>query len=89
MSGPIRWFLFFAVIMLAGACVTALWAGMSEDLLKAFITFALVAIAFVALFALGRKRLDFLDLTTWSDYMVRHDHPGKHRRGKGEAFRPH
>jgi hypothetical protein len=55
MSGPIRWFLFFAVIILAGACVTALWAGMSEDLLKALITFAFVAIAFVALFALGRK----------------------------------
>ncbi|NWG92383.1 MAG: hypothetical protein HXY21_07715 [Parvularculaceae bacterium] len=55
MSGLIRWFLFFAVIILAGAGVTALWAGMSEDLLKAVVTFAIVAIAFVALFALGRR----------------------------------
>lgn len=55
MAGPIRWVLFFAVIILAGAAVTALWAGWSEDLLKSVVTFAVVTIAFVALYALSRK----------------------------------
>lgn len=55
MTGPIRWVLFFAVIILAGAAVTALWAGWSEDLLKSVVTFAVVTIAFVALYALSRK----------------------------------
>ncbi|MFZ5617975.1 MAG: hypothetical protein ACOZAA_11735 [Pseudomonadota bacterium] len=56
MSGPMRWVLFFAVIVLAGAGVTALWAGLSEDLLKALVSFAVVGIAAVALYALTRKR---------------------------------
>jgi hypothetical protein len=50
-----RWVLFFTVIVLAGAAVTALWAGWSENLLKAIVTFAVVVIAFVALYALNRK----------------------------------
>lgn len=56
MTGPIRWVLFFAVIVLAGAAVTALWAGMSEDLLKAVVTFAVVTIVFVALYALAKRQ---------------------------------
>lgn len=56
MAGPIRWVLFFAVIVLAGAAVTALWAGWSEDLQKAVVTFAVVAVAFVALYALTGQR---------------------------------
>lgn len=56
MSGPMRWILFFSVIVLAGAGVTALWAGLSEDLLKAVVSFAVVAIAAVALYALAGKR---------------------------------
>ncbi len=55
MAGPIRWVLFFSVIVLAAAAVTALWAGVTEDLLKAVVTFAVVVIAFVALFVLTRR----------------------------------
>jgi hypothetical protein len=55
MAGPLRWVLFFAVIILAGAAVTALWVGWSEDLLKSLVTFAVVALAFVALFALAKR----------------------------------
>lgn len=51
----LRWLLFFTVIVLAGASVTALWVGMSGDLLKVVVTFAVIAIAFVALYALNRK----------------------------------
>lgn len=56
MSGPMRWFLFFAVIVLAGAGVTALWIGLSADLLKAVVTFAIIAVASVALYMLAGKR---------------------------------
>ena len=56
MTGPMRWVLFFAVIVLAGAGVTALWAGLSAELLKAVVTCAIIAIAAVALYALTGKR---------------------------------
>lgn len=56
MSGPMRWVLFFAVIVVAGAGVTALWAGLSAELLKAVTSFAIVALAGVALWALTGKR---------------------------------
>jgi len=56
MSGPMRWVLFFAVIVLAGAGVTALWVGLSADLLKAIVTFAIIAVAAVALYALSGRR---------------------------------
>lgn len=56
MSGPMRWVMFFAVVVLAGAAVTALWAGLSADLLKAVVSFAVVALAAVALYALSGKR---------------------------------
>lgn len=52
MAGPMRWVLFFGVIVLAGAAVTALWGGFTEDLMKALVSFAVVAIAAVALYAL-------------------------------------
>lgn len=55
MSGPMRWVLFFSVIILAGAAVTALWAGFSEDLLKAVVSFAVAGLAAVAVYALNRK----------------------------------
>jgi len=51
-----RWVLFFAVIVLAGAGVTALWVGLSAELLKAVVTCAIIAIAAVALYALTGKR---------------------------------
>jgi hypothetical protein len=92
MAGPLRWVLFFAVIILAGAAVTALWVGWSEDLLKSLVTFAVVALAFVALFALAKRAYGTnptIDLTIWSDYMVRHDHTGEHRRSQSQAFRAH
>ncbi len=56
MSGPMRWVLFFAVIVLAGAAVTALWAGLSAELLKAVVSFAVVVLAAVSLYALTGKR---------------------------------
>ena len=56
MSGPIRWVVFFAVIVLAGAGVTAMWAGLSAELLKAVASFAIVALAGVALWALAARR---------------------------------
>ncbi len=56
MTGPMRWVLFFAVIVLAGAGVTALWAGLSAELLKAVASFAIVALAGVALWALTSRR---------------------------------
>lgn len=56
MSGPMRWVLFFSVIVLAGAAVTALWAGLSEDLLKSVVSLAVAGIAAVALYALTGKR---------------------------------
>ncbi|MCB2097998.1 MAG: hypothetical protein AB7F91_12710 [Parvularculaceae bacterium] len=56
MTGPMRWVLFFAVIVLAGAGVTALWVGLSAELLKAVVTCAIIAIAAVALYALTGKR---------------------------------
>jgi len=56
MSGPMRWVLFFSVIVFAGAGVTALWVGLSADLLKAVVSFAIVAIAAVALYALTGKQ---------------------------------
>lgn len=52
MAGQVRWVLFFGVIVLAGAAVTSLWAGFSEELMKALVSFAVVAIAAVALYAL-------------------------------------
>lgn len=56
MAGPMRWVLFFAVIVVAGAGVTALWAGLSEELLKAVASFAIVALAGLALWALTSRR---------------------------------
>ncbi|MEZ5922239.1 MAG: hypothetical protein R3C60_12940 [Parvularculaceae bacterium] len=55
MTGPMKWILFFGVIVFAGAGVTALWAGLSIELLKAVVSFAIVAIAAVALYALSGK----------------------------------
>ncbi len=54
--GAMRWVLFFAVIVLAGAGVTALWGGFSPELLKAVATFAIVALGALALFALGVRK---------------------------------
>lgn len=56
MAGPIRWFLFFAVIVLAAAGVTALWVGWSEAMLKGVASFAIVALAFLSLWALTARR---------------------------------
>ena len=56
MAGPMRWVMFFAVIVLAGAGIVALWGGWSEDLLKSVATFAIIALAGLALYALTGKR---------------------------------
>lgn len=56
MSGPMRWVLFFAIITLAGAGITALWVGLSLDLLKSLASFAIVALAALALYAVAAKR---------------------------------
>lgn len=52
MAGPLRWVLFFSVIVLAGAAVTALWVGWSAEMTKALASFAILTIAFIALYAL-------------------------------------
>lgn len=56
MSGPMRWVVFFAIIVLAGAGVTALWVGFTPELVKAVTTFAIIALAGLALWALTGKR---------------------------------
>ena len=55
MSGPMRWVMFFAVIVLAGAGVAALWGGLSIELVKAVASFAIVAIASLALWSIARS----------------------------------
>jgi hypothetical protein len=56
LSGPLRWVTFFAVIVLAGAGVTALWVGLTPELVKAVTTFAIIALAGLALWAVTGKR---------------------------------
>ena len=56
MSGPMRWVMFFVVIVLAGAGVVALWGGWSQEMLKSVATFAIIALAGLALYALTGKR---------------------------------
>lgn len=56
MSGTIRWVALFAVVVLAGAGIYALWGGVTEALLKTLASFSIVAIALVAVVALGRTR---------------------------------
>ena len=56
MSGPMRWVMFFTVIVLAGAGVVALWFGFTPELVKAVSTFAIIALAGLALWALTGKR---------------------------------
>jgi hypothetical protein len=55
MSGPMRWVMFFSVIVLAGAGIVALWGGLSLQLLKAVASFAIVALAALALWAAARR----------------------------------
>jgi hypothetical protein len=50
-----RWLMFFIVVVIAGAAVTALWAGLSAELLKAVVTFAVIALAVMALWGLSRR----------------------------------
>ncbi len=52
MAGPMRWVLFFSVIIAAAAGVAALWMGWTADLQKALASFAIVTIAAIALYAL-------------------------------------
>jgi hypothetical protein len=55
MSGPVRWVLFCSIIVLAGAAIFALWGGLTPDLIRAVATFAIVMLAAVALFGVGRR----------------------------------
>lgn len=50
MAGPIRWVLFFSVIIAAAAGVAALWIGWTPELQKALASFA------IALYALRPRR---------------------------------
>lgn len=52
MAGPVRWVLFFSVIIAAVAGVAALWVGLTLELVKALASFAIVMIAAIALYAL-------------------------------------
>ncbi|MFN0022402.1 MAG: hypothetical protein ACKVS5_00720 [Parvularculaceae bacterium] len=52
MAGPMRWVLFFGVIVMAAAGVAALWMGFTEGLIKAIVSCALIAVAAIALYAL-------------------------------------
>lgn len=52
MAGPMRWVLFFSVIIVAAAGVAALWIGWTPELTKALVSFAIVMIAAIALYAL-------------------------------------
>lgn len=52
MAGPLRWALFFTVIVAAGGGVAALWIGWTPDLMKGLASFAIVTIAAIALYAL-------------------------------------
>ena len=52
MAGPMRWVLFFSVIIAAVAGVAALWIGWTPELVKALASFAIVTIAAIALYAL-------------------------------------
>ncbi len=52
MAGPMRWVLFFSVIIAAAAGIAALWMGWTPELKKALVTFAIVTIASIALYAL-------------------------------------
>jgi hypothetical protein len=52
MAGPLRWVLFFGVIVLAVAAVAVLWLGLTEEIAKGLASFAVVAIAAAALYAL-------------------------------------
>lgn len=56
MSGPMRWAMFFAIIVLGGAGVVALWSGLSIELLKAVATFAILGLASFALYGVAAKR---------------------------------
>lgn len=55
MSGPMRWTVFFSVILVAAAGVTVLWTGLSAELLKAVASFAIVTLAAIALWALSSR----------------------------------
>jgi hypothetical protein len=55
MNGPLRWVLFFTVIILAGAAIFALWGGLTPELIRAVATFAILLIAAVALYGVGRR----------------------------------
>jgi len=54
-SGPVRWVLFMSIIVLAGAAIFALWGGLTPELLRAVATFAIIMLAAVGLFAVGRR----------------------------------
>lgn len=55
MSGALRWVLFTSIIVLAGAAIFALWGGLTPELLRAVASFAIVMLAAVGLFAVGRR----------------------------------
>ena len=55
MAGPMRWVLFFSVIIAAAAGVAALWIGWTPEVEKALASFAILTIAAIALYALRPK----------------------------------
>lgn len=55
MAGPFRWLAFFATIIVAAAGIYAIWFGVSEGLMKALATFAVIALGALALFGLSSR----------------------------------
>lgn len=55
MSGSMRWVAFFSIIFLACTALYALWAGLSMELLKAVVSFAIIVFASVAAFGVTRR----------------------------------
>lgn len=52
MAGPMRWVLFFSVIVAAAAGVAALWMGWTPELMKGLASFAILILASIALYSL-------------------------------------
>lgn len=55
MSGPVRWLAFFSTIVLALAGVFALRGGITEALMKSVGSFAILALAALALYGVAGK----------------------------------
>ena len=56
MSAMLRWILFFTLIVTSLGAVYAIWAGgVTEELVKVFVSFAILMLASVGLFLVARS----------------------------------